>query len=206
MEPGEIDWAWKLTCPFYAQSVKICASQTLFCAAPSLPKDSLWIHAPWTPRTQAKQSRLFWRLPLAQVQGTFPGHSTGVWVKGSFQIRALKDAPIRRHSSLHCANCLEARPIPCPSVQPEGTLQWINEMKAWTGAADSHYYYKGPYEDFGQFELRYLYVSFSFIRTRNWGCRFRECLEQRPREFKEDLSLKRKRETSRTKLLFHYTQ
>lgn len=93
---------------------------------------SLWIQAPWTPRTHTKQARLFWPPPLVQVQGTYPLQSTGLWVKVSFQIQSPKG------STALCMvqTALRQEQSPYPSVQPEGILQWINEVKAWTGAAE----------------------------------------------------------------------
>lgn len=87
--------------------------------------------------THAKQDSLFWP-PVVQVQDTYPFHSTGLWVSFwvSFKFRALKDTPIRQCSSLQVQTALRQEPSPHPSVQPEGTLPWINEMKAWTGVAE----------------------------------------------------------------------
>lgn len=106
--------------------------QSLSCAAPSFPKDSVWIHASWTHR-QSKPGSFdlpFWCKCRAHTQFTALGFE---W-RASFKFRALKEPDIRQHCSLYMQTALRQEQSPYTSMQPEGTLQWINEMKAWTAA------------------------------------------------------------------------
>lgn len=78
---------------------------------------------------------------LTSSYGASAGHTSSSphWtprVGAPFKFRAPKDAPIRQHSSLQGANCLEARATPLPFSTVRGDIEINNEMKAWTGAAE----------------------------------------------------------------------
>lgn len=147
-----------------------------------------------------------------QVQGPYPVHSTGLWVKGFFQIQSPKGAWYKAALFFVHANCPEARAIPLHFNAARGHIamnkwdeslnsSWAVESLNWQ-LSQSTYYYRGLDEDFGWFELCYLHVSFLCIRIRNSGSKFREGWNRGLESLRK--TFWRQRGISQTKLLFNY--